>query len=212
MAASESATGSKGILDMFLAERQTDGTIEVMKADGSGPAAAPADAVYRLEEIEQTQIQPQDDTTFKLALTHYDCSEDFVTNVLNVYAKAYGSAGGPKPATWWKENGTQRGAATSTDKLLLVIHYGNDEPNGAGKVLVHASVLVLAKSSGGVTYQAGQWLKPAYSGSSVAPTAETTLLEEIFDPAIIKAGAGGIGDQILRANEHYLREYLKKAA
>ena len=210
---SDPVTGGQGVTDLFRVDRQSDGSLRVSKADGSAAAALPTDRVHRLEDIESTQHGPQDDGTYQITLTHADMTPAFIRNVLNVFAKATAASGaGPTPAPFYTERGVQKGSSSSSDMMLLALSYGNDDPVDGSECLVHAAVITLTKSSGGFTIKRGEWIRPGTVGKSVAPSADVTLVEEIFDSAIVKTGAGGIGDQVIEANTHYFRDYLTKAA
>jgi hypothetical protein len=201
--------GGAGLLHCYRVEKS--GSAYVIKTpDGSGTAADTDDVALALAGfIEQTQLQPQSDGTFKVVLDNYDVAEE-VIDWLNTWAKKSGSSGGTAPAGVKMEHGIEQGAGGgATDKWILWISYG--PLNAAGtKRLMHYGLATADMSSGAITFKDGQWIKPVITLNSVSAEYALSIIAALFAPTMLNAAT--IGTQTVALNSHYEREYLAKAA
>lgn len=202
--------GAPPKLVFYRVRKNTGGTAyEIVQPTGTTLAATEADAVHIITELEQSQLQPQDDGTFQIVLDNHDATPEFFDNLINPYARAVSGSTGTAPAAWKRQDGKERdGSVSASGDLLLAIPYG--PLNSATTRLMYIALGGLAKSSGGAVYKDGEWIKPGVTFKSVGADFDLTILEDLFDGALLKLGVGGIGNQVIPQYGHFITESLLK--
>jgi len=156
--------------------------------------------------IEDSNLQPQADGSFKGTINNYDVAEAII-DALNALAKKPNTAAGTTPAAIKMEHGTERGGSSSSERPLILWQSYGPKNSGNTKRLMHYGVGRLGMDSGQIQYKDGQWIKPGLSLESVAAEFDVVIAQTLWDPALVSATVGSI---TVPQYSHYERKYLNK--
>lgn len=152
---------------------------------GGAAAAAKTDAAIVLRLIENSDPQPQEDGTLKVAMSNYQDDEEF-SDFLRTFAYAVTSGTTTLPDVVL-ENGSKLSKAGG-GSLVGHVYYGilNEEDD---KIKVYYSVGRIAKTSGATSYKATDWSKPSVEYQSITAAYDATFLQALLDDEIVDPAA-----------------------
>jgi hypothetical protein len=184
---------------------------QIQNASGAGAATGIADAILRTEGyIEESNLSPQGDGTFKGTINNYDVAEEII-DALNILAKKPNTAGGTAPAAIKMEHGVERGGSSSSERPLVFWQSYGPKNSANTKRLMHWGIGRIGMDSGQIVFKDGQWIKPVINLESVS--AEYTLnipdpaTTNLWEPTLVGTAVGAL---TVPQYSHFERKYLVK--
>lgn len=199
--------GGASHLRGYRMKRNAGGTAyELVQADGTTAATLASHASLILDGyIEESNIAPASDGTFKVTLQNYDISETII-DWLNTFAKKPAVSAGTAPAAVFMEHGVERGGSEASDVPLMLWISAGPLNAAATHRLTHWGVARADLASGAIVYKNGQWIKTPITLNSVAAEFELAIPADMF----VTTHWGAVGSLTVPQYEHYMRDYLVK--
>lgn len=193
----------------YRVRKNTGGTAYVIKtADGSGTAATTADALKVLTFSKSVKPAPSAGTV-KLAIENYEDSEA-LDAVLKEFAQPVkGGGSSTLPKVKWQDGVEYGGTGGSTSDIILCIYYGPLD-TAAGKRKTWVALGNIVDTSGASDDNADDYTKPTLEFQSIYGDFDLSIIEALFDGAMVKVGSGGIGAQTLDSDLGFERKWLLK--
>ena len=156
--------------------------------------------------IEDSNLQPQADGTFKGTINNYDVAEEII-DALNTLAKKPAVAAGTAPAAIKMEHGIERGGSSSSERPLVFWQSYGPKNSSNTKRLMHYGLGRVGMDSGQIQFKDGQWIKPGLNLESVAAEFTLAIAQTLWDPALVSATVGAL---TVAQYSHFERKYLLK--
>jgi hypothetical protein len=191
---------------LFLCHRVgiVSSAYQIQEPTGTTATTAVADAILRMEGyIEDSNLQPQADGTFKGAITNYDVAEAII-DALNTLAKKPNTAGGTAPAAVKMEHGVERGGSSASERPLVFWHSYGPKNSANTKRLMHWGLGRIGMDSGQIQFKDGQWIKPGISLESIAAEYALSIAVGLWEPTLV----GAVGTLTVPQYSHYERKYI----
>lgn len=188
---------------VFYRVSDTGTAYAIKQLDGATDATTDADAsLTLLNEIENTQINPQEDGTLQVVWDNYQ-DDDALNTFLNTVAMP--AASSSRLQEWYNEKGVKKGGSSSDNLVLVIIYGAYDSAND--KYKMHYVLGVISPTSGSTNQASDQYSKPSLQLDGRHGDYSLTIPVGLQDDAILTAA-----EQVIASSYCYKRLFQAASA